>query len=578
MLFAASIIQAQDTKYAGKINGHMISESDFASALWGHYESFVVEHDRKPTDDEWKQLYDKTWENSTKQIILTDAYKKYGISVSEQEVMDSLEAHIPDMILKHPLFQDENGFNREVYIQSLHSDKPIDLFWLRESYLLYVIPQQKLKLKLAQEMVISESDIKNQYALHHAAARTSIFTFYNNKYSPVVTSDMVQQYYHEHLADYARSPQCDIGVSIFPIQPTHNDSIYVRTRIDSIYINLMNGESFQLMASKYSTSVSATKDGDMGYVEIASMPSNAQKSLNQTDIGHFTSPIQLKDSWAIYKVEDKTKNLLKLREIRISPQVGDKTQNESLDKVIRIRSLAEQIGLDKAAAEFDASYAVINGLSKGNPKKNQISFDQSVIERAIVSQPGFLFEPIYRADMHSYLLIQVLKTQPYQELPLEMVQDSIKATLTRILQKRMAGDDADAFYQKYKKQDLITMRRSGRSIIDFENLMWDSRVPTRESTLVTEAILGLKTDNSVTKPVETSDGYFIGYLVKYKEPNWNNLDKEKSEITRQLRQTRMNDYFMNWVKNGLKHARVNKWYKFKPLGETPIPQEGEYRK
>ena len=269
---------------------------------------------------------------------------------------------------------------------------------------------------------------------------------------------------------------------------------------------------------------------------------------------------------------------MKLREIRISPQVGDKTQNESLDKVIRIRSLAEQIGLDKAAAEFDASYAVINGLSKGNPKKNQISFDQSVIERAIVSQPGFLFEPIYRADMHSYLLIQVLKTQPYQELPLEMVQDSIKATLTRILQKRMAGDDADAFYQKYKKQDLITMRRSGRSIIDFENLMWDSRVPTRESTLVTEAILGLKTDNSVTKPVETSDGYFIGYLVKYKEPNWNNLDKEKSEITRQLRQTRMNDYFMNWVKNGLKHARVNKWYKFKPLGETPIPQEGEYRK
>jgi hypothetical protein len=579
LLFCLPVLMhAEDIKYAGKINGHMITESDFASALWGHYESFVIENDRKPNDAEWKNLYDKTWENSTKQFILQDAYKKYGIIVTEQEVMDTLEQHVPDMVKEHPLFQDEKGFNEELYLKSLKTDKPVDLSWLRETYYLYAIPQQKLKRKLADEMKFTDKKLKDQYAVNHASAKAVIFPFYNKQFHPVITDESIQKYYSEHRRDFARSPQCDVGVSLFPIQFSHEDSVYAKTKIDSLYQDLMNGESFQLLASKHSMSVSSTKDGDVGYFEMANLPMNVQQQIQKMETGHYTPPIRMKDSWVLYKIDDKTKNLVKLREIRISPQIGENTKGKLLNHVIKVRDLASQLDLEKAAMEYDASYAIIKDLSKNKPKKNNISFDMNVIERAIAAKPGYIFEPIFRPDMHAYLLIQVLKTQPFQELPLAAVQDSIRAILTTQSQKGMAKEAAEQFYEKYKKQDILTLRRSGNSIVEFEYLQVSSVIPTRAGSTITDAILRMQANNSITHPIQTPDGYFIGYSQIYREPDWKYWESEKNQIAVKLQNQHLNDNFIDWVNNQIKHSRISRWYKFRPLGASPVVQERESSK
>jgi hypothetical protein len=578
LMICIPVLNAQNIKYAGKINGHLITENDFAAALWGHYQSFVLENDRKPTDAEWKNIYDKTWQNSTKQFILIDAYKKYDILVTKDEVLDSLEANIPDLIREHPLFQDEHGFNRDLYIQSLRTDSPVDLSWLKENYYLYVIPQQKLKQKLAEQMNFSDKELKEQFAVDHASAKATIFTFFNKQYKPFITETGIQQYYHDHLADFARSPQCDIGVSTFPIQPSHEDSLYAKTKIDSLYQNLLKGESFQLLASKYSMSVSSTKDGDIGYAEMSSLPINVQDKLQDMGTGHFSQPIKMKDSWVLYKIEDRTKTLVKLREIRISPVIGDKTKDLLLNHIIKIRDLASQLDLQKAAGEYDASYTVVKNLSTNNPKKDNISYDTNIIERAIAAKPGYLFEPVFRPDLHAYMLIQVLATQPYKELPISEVQDSIREILAEMTQKQMAKDAAEKFYEKYKKEKLAILRLSGNPTIDFNELRISSKLPTHDGSLITDAILRLQSNNTITKPIKTPDGYFIGYSEIYRAPDWKYWENEKSQIIAKLRKQRMNDNFISWVNNQVKHAKVSIWNKFRPLGANPaLPESGSLK-
>ncbi len=569
---------AQNIKYAGKINGHLITESDFAEALWGHYQNFVLEHDRKPSDAEWLNIYDKTWLNSTKQLILIDAYKKYGITVTEQEVMNDLENNIPNFIREHPLFQNEDGFEQELYIKSLQTDKPVDLSWLRENYYLYVIPQNKLKEKLAADMMITEKEVRDQYAVNHGSAKASIFPFINIRFKPLITNENIDKYYKDNMGSFVRSPQCDIGVSIFPIEPSKEDTLYAKTKIDSLYQNLKNGESFQLLASKYSMSVSATKDGDIGYLELTTLPVNVQEQIRNMEVGHFSKPIHMKDSWVLYKIDDKTKNLIKLREIRISAQIGDRTKELLLNHIIKVRDLSFQLDLQKAASEFDVSYAIIKNLTKNKPKRNNISFDTNVIERAIAAKPSYLFEPIFRPDLHAYLLIQVLQTQPFQELPLTAVQDSIRSILTLQTQKVMAKEAADLFYEKYKKQDFSILRMSGNSILDFEELRMSSTIPTKGYEAIMDAILRMQSNNAITNPIPTMDGYFIGYCQIYHAPSWDNLETEKKQIIAGLQKQRMNDYFVNWVNNQVKHAHITKWYKFRTLGSTPVVQDRETSK
>ena len=87
---------------AGSVNGTEISLEDFFNSYRGHYAIFGYQTGRTPTKEEKEKLHNETWRDITKAIILQDYYKKYNISASVAEVLDTLSNSIPEHIMKSP--------------------------------------------------------------------------------------------------------------------------------------------------------------------------------------------------------------------------------------------------------------------------------------------------------------------------------------------------------------------------------------------------------------------------------------------------------------------------------------------
>jgi hypothetical protein len=490
------------------------------------------------------------------------------------EVMDSLEQHIPALIINHPLFMEDGQFQKDRYLKSLREGQPVDLTWLKEAYLQYYVPQQKLKSKLIETMSLNEQQVRKEFAVRNSSAKALVFAFPCTDYKPIVSTTEIVQYYQEHAREFERQPQADLGFTFFPVFPSKNDSLAVKAKIDSLYYRLQLGESFAHLANKHSTSATAIHDGDMGYVELDSIPAVYRTPISKLSVGQYSSPIFNKGEWYIYLLTDKTRNMVKLSEIALAPVISDETREAALDKIVRVRDLASTMGLAKAAKELDIKYGEANGVSLEKPKQAGILFESSVIERAIQAKAGYLFEPVFRQDLDGYLLMQVLNAQPYTQLPLEAVQDSIRSLLTRQKQYQMAKLDAEAFYAKHRSDKADIVRGESKSHLDIADMKVASQFTPNSSNQIASAILSLQKSESMTAPIAGKDAYYIGYSDLYRAPDWTKFDSQKSKIETAIRNSLWETYFQQWLNQQMKDAKVSIWVKFQDLNaQKPVAEE-----
>ncbi len=90
LLLALSSCALQTANAAGRVNGTIIKTLDFNAAHRGHFENFMFENGRVPDSEEKKEIHRLTWRNITIHVILKDQFKKYNISASESETLDTL--------------------------------------------------------------------------------------------------------------------------------------------------------------------------------------------------------------------------------------------------------------------------------------------------------------------------------------------------------------------------------------------------------------------------------------------------------------------------------------------------------
>jgi len=81
----------------------------------------------------------------------------------------------------------------------------------------------------------------------------------------------------------------------------------------------INKKNFSQTALEHSISESANKGGKLGWIKEASINVKIKKSLNQTEIDNYTSPIVIPGGFLILKLED-------IRETNINYDLNDELQ------------------------------------------------------------------------------------------------------------------------------------------------------------------------------------------------------------------------------------------------------------
>ena len=149
----------------------------------------------------------------------------------------------------------------------------------------------------------------------------------------VITNEDVKAYYEEHIKEYGGEQKYHLRNIIMKV-PLFLDSekkLEVKAKMDEILEKLKAGESFEVLAAKYSETPAASDGGNLGTFEFDSLSPQLQKAIEKIKPGEFTPVIDTDQGYQIFYIEEIISAQGKTLE-EVSPEIERKLLNESIDK------------------------------------------------------------------------------------------------------------------------------------------------------------------------------------------------------------------------------------------------------
>ncbi len=497
----------QKENIAGRINGVDIKKQDFMNSLRGHFTGFRLEKERTPSESEKRELYKKTWKDITIHVILKDYFKKYQIQVSQTEVLDTLLNNIPASMKYAPVFQTNGEFDKTLYVKALLSEKPNRLDWLIRYYYDYYVPLAKLKLELQNNEVMQQKDFNAIYKVLNSSADIEWIVFDPSKSTVNVTQSDIENYYHSHMDEYRVKPYASFIWAEIPVKLNVEDEWYAKTKIDSVYYQLANGRNFADFVERFSQSGSAITGGAIGFVRNADLPTVVNDALAGLANESFTRPVKIDNSYVIYQLVERTRNLVKLNELVINIVPGVKNKADTKETAIHLRDLAQQLGMEIAAQEMSLSFKNSGVVGKDSLWMADGKISIYLNDRAFTQKKGAILEPVYSYALQSWIVAQVIDVQPYDNKPIISVSDEIDSIIRWERQQSKTLEDAKRWIQNNKSNPIESANKEGLSIEDTKAVNSKTTVMSQPINRFFVDILNNFYDQ------KTADPYLIGDVV-----------------------------------------------------------------
>jgi hypothetical protein len=560
LLIALSACSQQRVNSAGKINGIYIDQQDFLNSLRGHFTGFVLEKDRTPSDAEKQEIYQKTWQDIVKHVVLKEYFDKYQIQVSEQEVIDTLINNIPASMLSAPVFQTNGNFNKNLYIAALTSEQDKQLDWLKKHYYDYYIPIAKLKLELQNKEIISNKELSSLYKLLNTEADIDWIIFEPSLTEVRVAQAEVERYYQTHQNDYKIKRYAELGWVEIPVQLSEEDIDASKATIDSIYFELTNGKPFAAMVEQLSQAASARNGGALGFVKNEDLSSRLRSALEGMDKGSYTRPLKIDNYWVIYQVVERTRNLVKLNELAREIVPGENNLNKVKDTAVHLRDLALQMGLPTAAQEMDLTYKRSGVVDKDSLWLADGDACAYLIDRAYTQKQGAILEPVYSKVLQAWLLAEVVQVQPLMTKTLVAVSDELSAILTAEKQTVTTLATARAWAAQNKSGQLSKAAAEGLPMISTPRLNVNGKVKAESVRSIFMELIRAANAKKGQVPYLIDNEILLPVVSGVREINPPLI--EASGIRQYYFQNLKPDWFDQWLATQVKNADLKIWYSY----------------
>lgn len=435
-LLLAACAVTKDAKLAGRINGTPIPESAFMDSYRGHYNNFQILNNRPPDNEERELIKRQTWQDATKHVILTDYFRKYSITATPQEVLDTLQKQVPDYIMNSPRFMTDGKFDPNIYNQSLQYDTPENMKPLRQHYQEYLIPIRKLQQILAGTELFTREDRKLATKILQSTADIQWTGCDPAALDPVVTDGEIQAYYLNNQEKFKLDPYYSLLYVLVPVQASGADILAAASLADSLAAELSAGSTASELLAKHQATAPYLVYKNSGFIRNDDLDPALYALLSQMPEGGFSAPVPDAEGLTIYQLEQRTKSMSIFNTLRVPHVPSQASVDLAKPATQRIVALASAIGLADAADEMDLALQ-----DTGRIPATSLWIDDSRVVESILAQvkgqpSGFVSAPVYSQSNRAWLVAQVQENQLDNARALNEVSDQIRAMLVE--QKRSA--------------------------------------------------------------------------------------------------------------------------------------------
>ena len=198
-----------------------------------------------------------------------------------------------------------------------------------------------------------------------------------------------------------------------------------KIKAEKVLSGLESGEDFQVLAKEHSTSANAASGGEMGWRNLADLPSLFADALKGKKKGYVSPPLESGSGFFVLQLEDKRGNLVRFEEqwnarhiLMMPTKLRDETFTKSELEAVRDRAMA---GEDFALLAKEFSEDPGSASRGGDLEWLSLGKTAPAFEKMMTTSPLQEISPVFESEFGFHFL-QVLG-QRTEDLTEEVIKD-----------------------------------------------------------------------------------------------------------------------------------------------------------
>lgn len=338
------IMHSRDNN-VGSIDGEEISYKDYSQMVEQYRKDQVKRTGKDIDESQMDQFRDQVWNILVTQKLVEEKIKEYGITVTPQEIINTIESPNPPQFLKRNFIDSTGRFNKEAYDAAIHNPQNKQAMIQAEDAVRQQLLQNKLREYLFGTIIINDGEVKRKFIDENTrmSAKWAFFAANIIPDSTIPVSDTeLQNYYEKHKEEFKLDGRRKLKYVLFLKVASHSDSVGIRKTLESVVKKLKSDtSSFKTYVQIYSD-----KPFELDTVTLNSVTRRAGDLLYKAKIGDVLGPVLTIDGYEVYKLDKKLKG--KVTTIRASHILVKGGGNEEVAK----KEAYEIYNQLKAGADF----------------------------------------------------------------------------------------------------------------------------------------------------------------------------------------------------------------------------------
>jgi peptidyl-prolyl cis-trans isomerase D len=336
-----------------KVDGVVVRQQPFQQ----QYQAMLEQYRRQQggarlTREDERQIQDRVVDQFVQNILLERAYRRLGITISDEEIIEAARSSPPPQILQQvlqdPTFQTNGQFDITKWQRYLSSASPEFRAQIEQLFREF-LPQRKLEDYLTADVYVSDAKLWRLWRDQHEAVTVALLSVRPEDVpdSLVSISDVeLARYYDAHRSDFKRPAAAWLSYVALPRVPDHADSAVAFARVRALRAEIVAGKiKFADAAKKESAdSGTAARGGDLGWTKRSGSTFVAPfaRAIGQLPVGVVSEPVLTQFGYHLIRIDSAKGDSVQLRHILVPIAL----QGHHLDEVD-----ARTDTLDRLAAE-----------------------------------------------------------------------------------------------------------------------------------------------------------------------------------------------------------------------------------
>jgi peptidyl-prolyl cis-trans isomerase D len=304
----------------GKVNGRSIDARTYQNIVQQSIDARQKQSPAAMGLEDYQQVRDQVWDQIIQSSVLDAEYRRRGISVSDDEVVQVIRTSPLAEFRNVPEFQTDSQFDLGKYQRWLTSSVAQQYLPSLEAQYREELQRSKLLRVVTSDIYLSDAALWEHYRDEHETAKVGLTAIIPRNAvadSSIKVSDAeVAAYYKAHPDEFKRPKTAYLSFVALPRVTTSADTLAVRARADSARREILGGAPFADVARRESAdSASAVKGGDLGEWTKGSMDRAFDSAAFVLPLRTLSQPVLSRYGFHLIEITSRKSNKAKGRHI-----------------------------------------------------------------------------------------------------------------------------------------------------------------------------------------------------------------------------------------------------------------------